>query len=79
MGIEISCKTFKRFNNAAEHYSVPDGIICIDDLAFADSERLVSLTIPESVGNTKVTGISSKCFDNETLRNHMTKVGHFFL
>ena len=49
MGIEISCKTFKRFNNAEEHYSVPDGIIRIDDLAFADSDRLVSLTIPESV------------------------------
>lgn len=49
MGTEISCKTFKRFNNAEEHYSVPDGIIRIDDLAFADSDRLVSLTIPESV------------------------------
>lgn len=34
----------------------------------------IEMTIPESVGNTKVTGISSKCFDNETLRNHMTKL-----
>ncbi|SCW99878.1 Leucine rich repeat-containing protein [Lachnospiraceae bacterium YSD2013] len=34
----------------------------------------IEMVIPETVGSTKVTGISSECFNNDTLREHMTKL-----
>nr|MCR4718484.1 leucine-rich repeat domain-containing protein [Bacillota bacterium] len=34
----------------------------------------IEMVIPKTIGNTKVTGIASSCFDNETLRQHMTKL-----
>lgn len=58
-------ETLLRFPPAGEgHYSVPEGVLAIDDSAFLDSVDLTSITIPSSV-----TSVGTTAFDGcEKLR-----------
>lgn len=64
------------------HFEISDGdyILVIDDngvlqsCTFSGSPKDIVMTIPEKVGNTKVTGVSSTCFQDPDIKAHMTKL-----
>ncbi len=68
-------------SNGNTQYEVSDGtyILVIDSNGVLQSCQFapgvtvsdIDMIIPETIGSTKVTGIASTCFDNETLRTHM--------
>ncbi len=71
-------------SNGEEQYEVSDGqyILVVDNdgtltsVSFipASSYTDITMTIPQKVGNTEVKAISSTCFDNSTLKEHMKKL-----
>lgn len=67
MGAVTKGNRLIRYDNAAEHFDVPQHIEYIEDLAFADCDRLIRLEIPDSV---KVIGnyAFSNCYSLREIR-----------